>query len=448
MPATPSSLFKSVSWRVQQMQRLAETGGPGIFRDPLTYKAEEIACLELADAPVPHPTAKRELIYSREATRAYVILVSSTLYPEVPPVVVKLFAITSRHSRPAQASRELLEDSEVEVRYLKILSMMVMAHGGADACALAVGYRILTRQQVEACGYMPDDRSLFAEDRRRSRSTGQYALIIAEAGDSSVTTLTTSLLRERGLSSYEMTYQLASVCFQLCHLLAVVHTRFPSFRHNDLHCSNLLVQNIPVRALRSSLGLPDATPLVVEYCFGDRRWQVNLDRAPFRVLLWDLAYSSISGEDAEAAGLLRVVPRVRECGSAAIVSKTSKNTYVDIFKFIDTLRWVADSSVDASVMAKLAPDLLDFLRTDVAPPDLQYAAMDSTKQREAVRDRQLRVHARADMLGCPSPTSLLLTHPLFSRLFEMSAGAKRPKPAYRLGLTGLQRDASPPPLSE
>ena len=44
----------------------------------------------------------------------------------------------------------------------------------------------------------------------------------------------------------QLNYILTSLIFQVVYTLAGVHSKLPSFRHNDLHCSNVLISHMDV----------------------------------------------------------------------------------------------------------------------------------------------------------------------------------------------------------
>jgi hypothetical protein len=416
------------------MQRIAETGGPGLFAEPLQYTAGRLDCMELARVPHLHPKAKSVLIYSRMDTLCYILRISASTSSKkgvkaVPDMIVKIFSLRKRHTRPPQATRELLEDHEVEVRYLKLLTTLLAARGCMDMVTMVLGMCEASREDIEA--FFPPDTVLFEE---RKRSTGRYAIILAESCDMSATSLITRLLREKSLEPQEKAYQLASMSFQVLFLLTAVQKLFPSFRHNDLHSSNILIQTVPVEELRASMKLPASEPLVVEYALGaGYRWQVNLDRAPFRVLMWDLSYASISAEDGERSGIGRIVPRVRECGGVVSVCKTTRNQYVDMHQFFDSARYVATRSVSPKVYGALSSEMRSLLEKDIVPPDLRCAHLKSPAEgnKLATQNVRLRVHDPEEVRRLPTPEYVLTNHALFKQLFELPANRPRPKSVYR-----------------
>ena len=382
--------------------------------------SDDVHDLRMTEPPTIHPKTTKTLIYSRETTRSYVVKLSR---PSSVSLVIKVFAITKSHTRPSQASNELLEDHEVEIRYLSLFSDELMDKGIFEGCIIPVSYMKLDRAKVEESGYL-DKKKMFFE---KKRSTNMYAIIIAEAADDSVCHELTKLVRSIPNGVSEVNYKLSAIFFQFVFMLAAIHHKFPGFRHNDLHCANILVQYIDVPELRRRLGLANHESLVTEYSFGNLRWQVSLDRAPFRLLLWDLSYSSIGCRSAIYYKLQRVIPRIRECGSLAVVSKTRPHQYTDTHKFIDSCRWMMHGSTSVGNLNKLDPMLLKFLDQDVVPPELRCSEL-GIEQKQEERHRRQKVF---NMAHPTTPTQLLKTHQLFHSMFGVKINEKRHKPVAR-----------------
>jgi hypothetical protein len=289
----------------------------------------------------------------------------------------------------------------VEVRYLLLLTALIRS-GLTDASTLPLAMFIArTGQHLCATGLLRPEQqeAVIAVDNRRAaakRPPRRYAVLLAESADSSLT----DLLFHAPPTSAD--YWLQASLLQVSLALAATHSIFPSFRHNDLHASNVLVQRIDTAALRAALGpvLPPGYPLVVEYAFGGRRWQVDLERAPFRCLLWDLSFSSICAEEAQRAGLDLVVPRHTTFGSVVHLSKTMPNQYLDLRTLVDTIRWVLmqgtvwQEGLKATTRAQL---------DSIVPTNVSWA--DKNMSNECKAERQLRVTHGS--LQHTSPTTLL-----------------------------------------
>lgn len=401
-----AATFRSISWRIGQMEDYARTGGDA-FQGPLQYVPGDLDLLKLAVAP--RLRVVPTMIYSREATRSYVMRVTSRL-------VCKVFGV----ERPGGGA--LLEPFEVEARYLRVFQHLMTA-GIIDSSALLLGTCVMTRAEVEASGYMPSDATFFPEPRR---SSGTYAVIFAEAGDTSVSSFLASLYKEPSYSRAALAYSMRALLFQIVYTLAAIHRLFPSYKHLDLHCSNWLVQRIDAAQLREQLQIAPDQPVMVEYAFGGRRWQVDLGRADFRLLLWDMNFASINAEDVEPYGLKHVVGRVREYNKIVPLAKSIRNQHVDLAKTVDTVRWVL-SKGPSSVLQELPGDLRSLLER-VIPLERSLAEVPHTDH-----DRR---RPRLKVVHQPPPDALtplkLLDDPVFAPLRVDARSRDRPRPVYRL----------------
>jgi hypothetical protein len=413
--------FRSISWRVARMKLYSEDGGE-VFQNPLQYTADP-RLMKLAQAP--KLKVLPELIYHREATRSYVSRLGDHL-------VCKVFAIDHRY--PGGSS--LLEPFEVEARYLKIFSVL-LAHGIIDSSALLLGTCVMTRQEVEKSGYLPEEMKMFdmkikrkgqtAAERSRASMTHPelYAIIFAEAGDTSVSSYMANLCHQPQYSCSQLTYGIRALLLQIIFTLASIHRVFPSYKHLDLHASNWLVQKIDAPALRKQLKLGTETPMVVEYAFGSRRWQLSLDRAPFRVLLWDMNFSSINPEDVEPYGIDLVTARVRDYNRVVPLPRSETNQYVDVAKTVDTMRWVLEQGKNHT-MKDLPLEMQQFFER-VIPRDLSLSNV-KPDDKDSKRERLEHVHHPGIDVLTPQK---LLEDPIFSCLRVPERG-ERPRAVYRL----------------
>jgi hypothetical protein len=188
-----------------------------------------------------------------------------------------------------------------------------------------------------------------------------YHVILSEFVETSLTPLV------RKLSAY----QLKCLLFQTVYTLAAIQYTIPSFRHNDLHLSNVLVQSI------DSVGLSAMYPgkqLCTRYKMGHQTFYHNINLCPRRALLWDFYFSSINTEDATRLGLTQVVnDRFVETGMSA------RNQYYDLHKLFDSLEYVLENQG----MSKELRGLIDH----VVP--VKYKCMSKGLKPEAKRDMKL-----------------------------------------------------------
>ena len=445
-PSAAAEIMQSVTWRTYSTQRVA-CGEDGIFLAPLDYHAER-SCLRLRSAPRLAPGCELELIYKRKGTLSYVMRARGRNDGSLrrrPSIIIKVFGLRRPSSRfkVGPAGPDLLDDHEVEVRYLSLLASL-MAHGVTDCGTLVLGQCVVDRATLQRARYVPIP--LFPE--AGNRGTGMYAVIFAEAADASLTHYLHGLAvgSPRAVSSHELSYQVRAALFQVVYALSTLHALLPSFRHNDLHASNVLVQLIDAHALRHALGsaLAPGAPLVVEYSSRTRRWQIDLARAPFRVLLWDFNFASISAADAQAHRLARVLPRCRQFGAFVPLSRDEPNQYVDVHKLFDTLRWVMQGS-KPDAHARLEPEL-QRLFAEVVPPELvctEGGDGPAKGDRDERKRRDLLVHSE---LLHTSATELLMESAAF-RCFECDPASRaRPRAVYRVhGADSAQPRASETP---
>lgn len=408
--------MKTVSWRLAHRDAFAE--GKSVFVAPLDFLVDS-RCLEISCVPALHEDTKISQVYVRAETDTYV----NRLMLADESIIAKCFGISKRCESDQD---QLLCEHEVEVRYL--LLMTALARGGVmDAATLPLAMFIARtgRQLCDTGLLLPKQRrAVMAADAQRAaagRLPRRYAVILAESADSSLTDM---LFRA---PHQKVDYWLQAALLQVSLALASMHSVFPTFRHNDLHASNVLVQRIDTVALRAELGtlLPPDYPLIVEYSLGGRRWQVDLERAPFRCLLWDFSFSSIGAEDAERAGLDRIVPRCTMFGGVVQLSKTMPNQYCDLHKLVDTLRWVLNQGPVWEGVSSATRALLD----DVVPPELSWADKDMSNETKA--ERQLKVTHGS--LQHTSPTTLLLWSDTFDSFrIDETDPRLRVRPVYQL----------------
>jgi len=149
------------------------------------------------------------------------------------------------------------------------------------------------------------------------QSHSYYMLILTEFADMSLTQFAQTKCTE---------YQIKSVLFQVIYTLLSIQHYLPSFRHNDLHMSNVLIQEINVNKI---------TPLVKGYApytqystpDGKHFW-LNISKCKFRVLLCDMFYASSYCENETLTPHSSNGP------------KYIRNVYCDIHKFIDSCEFV------------------------------------------------------------------------------------------------------------
>lgn len=244
------------------------------------------------------------ILHSREVTRTII------LEWEAEGLVLKIFTPQGPNPGTKRTQRVLAPDAlgndEIEVRLLKLLGDLVIQ-------------RICPHFTL-AVGYDPSVSGSTIRDWLGTRlpfpvqETEHFVAILAERGD---TTLN-KLLRSGSLAEDD----LADILFQVVFTLALIQELIPSFRHNDLHLSNILLQQT-------------ASPRL------DCRYHLQkniftLRKARYRVLLWDFYWGSIGRQDADRLGLIAAVPR------DARQRRGHPNRYFDLHHFFDALAWALE----------------------------------------------------------------------------------------------------------
>ena len=272
-------------------------------------------------------------------------------------IILKTFQV------PAPSADTKLREHDVEVRFLRLFTELVRT-AVTPHISLPMGRTVVTETAV---------RALLGA----TVPAAAYQVLVAEAAD----TCLTELISRRKLTPY----QLKCLLFQAIYTLHCLQVVFPSFRHNDFHTSNILVQQV-------GTGLDYSC----RYAVADKRYFVDMKRCPLRALLWDFYFSSILAADAKRAGL-RFVGRQKEHQT----SQTVPNTYVDVHKLLDSLFFVL-VSVRLPISSKLVTLLNQFL-----PRQLRCL----TRKLSVEAKRALKLHT----VHLASPQDVL-QHPYFAEL--------------------------------
>jgi hypothetical protein len=252
-----------------------------------------------------------------------------------------------------------------EVRFLRMFSFMAR-NGISPHSVLPAGHTTFTRREV---------RQLVGED---AREEGTYMVLLSECADSSF---------YRDLVKGTLgPYDVKVIIFQVVYTLLVIQDVLPSFRHNDLHLSNVLTR-------------ATTAPGVHRYSWTDSppAW-VDHARAPKQALLWDMYFSSVTTEDAAAHGISGVVP------GKYINRRHCPSPYYDLHKFFDSLHTAISSDPKRYAEEQRLVDA-------VVPERLR--GLGANKR--ALRVWEERV---------TTPRELLL-HPYFAELYTRPGGALR-----------------------
>ena len=409
--------LRSVSWRLRTHDDIREGKKGSVFVEPFDY-VKNSRCLRIKSIPKLSANTKVERVYSRAATATYVNLLRSP-DPNCPSVIVKVMFT----SAPTGSPDCLLSEHEVEVRMLLLLTAL-MRNGVTDSATIPLALGILRREQLIESGLMEPGVHLFPEPAD-GKQGDRYAVIFAEAAEACLTDVVWRVCSPSQRADFDSDYIVRATMLQCCLALASMHAMFPSFRHNDLHASNILVQHIDPQKIRAELGssLPSHYPLMVEYEFCGRRWQIDVQRAPFRCLLWDFSFASIQERDGRQAGLDCVAPREYRFGGHTKLNKTTPNQYCDIQKLMDTLRWVLEQGDgwDCALSSKTRAQF-----DAIAPRSTSYASKELPPEEKGKRQRV--VHSE---LQLTSPTRVLLLDGVFDDFrVDTTPKNKRKRPLY------------------
>ena len=281
-------VFQSAQHRFRQVAMVRTSQIPFIVPssfDPTSAFLE----FELGPAAVLHPDVVVEQLYERKQTETHVY---KLCHPQL-TIVLKAYRI--RSAEPV----ERLASFDIEIRYLRLFAELV-SRGISPHFTLPIGRVVLPAIRLQSL--LPDLPMI---------DPGDYHVILSECADESLT----QRLRDPRLTGA----QLRVLLFQCLYTLAAVQHLFPSFLHNDLHCSNVLVQRV---------GVSVATGAYTRYRDAEQRsFYHDLHETPYRALLWDMYFGSISTEDEQHAGLTRVSS---ECLSV-------HNQYLDVHKLCDSV---------------------------------------------------------------------------------------------------------------
>lgn len=178
---------------------------------------------------------------------------------------------------------------------------------------------------------------------------GRYSAILAEAAHDSLTNL---------IFSTELSpYMLKCLLFQTIYTLAAIQSLYPSFRHNDLHASNILVQL--------------ADPKFCVYKVSEAlQFFVDHKQCPYRAIVWDFFYSTISDQDTQKTGLKKNLENAKASAKFKGVP-----VYSDIHQLFDSL----DMIFDTEGCATTCPDDLWKLMVFVVPEELRLRIHNKTQ---------------------------------------------------------------------
>jgi hypothetical protein len=277
--------FKSAAYRFAQVRSIRESQGHPFFKT-LAFGVGPLMPFTFGGKA--KPTCRTEHICWFDHTQTSV----QRLMSGKDIIVMKIYRLREESDVPHH---------DIEVLMLSLLSRLV-ARDVSPHVVLPIG-RLLT--PVRTANMLTG----------RVLKDGDYSVILSEHADTSLS----ALIQQKALSAF----QLKALLFQVIYTLAIIQKAMPTFRHNDLHASNVLVQNFNADAIHELR--PDAC---VVYDFKGTKFYLPVKQCDMRALLWDFFYASSQ----DRAGF---VPTRHE---DSVYS--SRNHYYDMHKLVDSIHYL------------------------------------------------------------------------------------------------------------
>jgi serine/threonine protein kinase len=173
-----------------------------------------------------------------------------------------------------------------------------------------------------------------------------------------------------------------SVFFQILSVLAVIHAKYPGFRHNDMKANNILIHTIDV----------DMKSRKFLYKINQQKYDVP--NIGFQIKLWDFDFACIPGivenskVDAEWTNKINIVPE--------------QNRYYDIHYFFNTL--IKKGFLPEIMTSEHIPEKVKDFINRVVPKKYQSGDLVSERGRILIKDEYL------------TPDEILKTDPFFKVL--------------------------------
>ena len=281
--------FKSEGYRLGKIRDLKERGGRPFFSD---LEFEDDALRTFVFTGKKTPSCRTEHICWFDHTQTSV----QRLVSGSETIVMKVY--------------RLKDSSEVPHHDIEVLMLSAMSS--------------LLKRKVSPHFVLPIGRQLVSRNRAniltgRVLRDGDYSVILSEHADTSLSTL----IQQKSLTPFELKVLL----FQVVYTLAAIQKHLPSFRHNDLHASNVLVQNVDDAAV-----LKLAPNACVGYDYAGVKFYVPVSKCKMRALLWDFFYASCREHK-------RLMP-TRHVGDVYSVP----NRYYDMHKLLDSIHYLMPNS--------------------------------------------------------------------------------------------------------
>ncbi len=319
-----------------------------------------------------------------------------------------------------------LASFDVEIKYLHIFSRLVSLHV-TPHLALPVCRSIVPAHVVRKILPLTTEKDT-AKKMLGKNPTDLFMVFFAEKANHGTFT---SLVKDDfpKMRRPHVNYILVALIYQIIYTLACIHIRLPSFKHNDLHTSNVLLSKIDPQKIQQ---VYPSEQYYVRYkdefnqeCF------IDTLVCPYRTMLWDLYFASVDSSDAKRWNLGKMSPIRTTVGPLHLKdSRVIANQYTDLHKFFDTLEYVLRSS---GQWKKLEACIVNFF-DDVVPSAYKCMAIENPKRREKLKLHEVHHTSPRD----------LLQHPIFNCLRIPIDGQTAPLESYdmigKLNESGKKKD--------
>ena len=158
-----------------------------------------------------------------------------------------------------------------------------------------------------------------------------------------------------------------SIFFQILSVLAIIHHKYPTFRHNDMKANNILIHNIDMETADK------------KYLYKINHQMYIVPNIGFQIKLWDFDFACIPGivdnskVDAEWTNKINICPE--------------QNKYYDIHYFINTL--IRKGFLPEIMTSDKVPDKVKEFINRVVPEKYQTGKYVSERGRILVKDEYL-----------------------------------------------------------
>jgi hypothetical protein len=277
--------FKSGVFRMNKVVNIRQSGGEPFFTD-LLFEDDGLHSFEFVGRKA--PTCRTEHICWFDHTQTSV----QRLIAGPDKIVMKVYRLKDSSDIPHHA---------IEVLMLTLMSRLIKRKVSPHF-VLPIGSQLVSNHRANIL-------------TGRQLLDGRYNVILSEHADTSLSTL----IQENNLTNFE----LKCLLFQVIYTLAAIQRRMPTFRHNDLHASNVLVQMFDGEKIMKT-----AADACVLYDYGGVVFFLPVRKCNMRALLWDFFYASCK----EHPELLPT----RHAGEVYSV----RNRYYDMHKLLDSLHYL------------------------------------------------------------------------------------------------------------